>query len=105
MTDPRRLTVARRHVLISIQPINSSLFTDKASFLPQTYRRENLKTPFIEIFDKKKKLKIYKEVMEELHGIIGRKVTEQKKLHLYLEELRDIGTFQELSIRAHTVFR
>ena len=43
--------------------------------------------------------------MEELHGIIGRKVTEQKKLHLYLEELRDIGKFQELSIRAHTVFR
>ena len=41
VTDPRRLTVARRHVLISIQPINSSLFTDKASFLPQTYRREN----------------------------------------------------------------
>ena len=36
--------------------------------------------------------------MEELHGIIGRKVTEQKKLHLYLEELRDIGTFQELSM-------
>ena len=34
--------------------------------------------------------------MEELHGIIGRKVTEQKKLHLYLEELRDIGKFQEL---------
>ena len=29
--------------------------------------------------------------MDELHGIIGRKVTEQKKLHLYLEELRDIG--------------
>ena len=34
--------------------------------------------------------------MEELHGIIGRKVTEQKKLYLYLEELRDIGKFQEL---------
>lgn len=29
--------------------------------------------------------------MEELHVIIGRKVTEQKKLHLYLEELKDIG--------------
>ena len=44
--------------------------------------------------------------MEELHGIIGRKVTEQKKLHLYLEELRDIGKFQELSTVTwpHTVF-
>ena len=29
--------------------------------------------------------------MEELHGITGRKVTEQKKLQTYLEELRDIG--------------
>ena len=29
--------------------------------------------------------------MEELHGIIGRKVAEQKKLQSYLEELRDIG--------------